>query len=113
MDLIRKKQTSKLVEILTDKIVPEGLIDQEKETTCCLLRLTYQAFFDIDQGFNRIEWAKTINDLMLCYFNEQQNNLQLINLLEEGHNDNAFDLSMNYIDSVDTINSVKRCVTAD
>ena len=111
MDLIRKKNTSKILDILIDKILPEGLSGEEMETTSCLIKFAYQAFFDIDQSFNRLEWSKSINDIMMNFFPAEQNSIQVINLLDEGHNDNAFDVTMNFINSTDTINSVKRCIT--
>ena len=110
MDMIRKKNTGKILDILIGQILPEGLASPERETTACLLRFTYQAFFDIDQNFSRTDWAKCINDLMLNFFETEQNSIQLINLFEEGHYDNAFDVGMNYIDSTDTVNSIKRCI---
>jgi hypothetical protein len=110
MDLIRKKNTSKILDILIDRILPEGLSGEEKETTACLMKFAYQAFFDIDQNFNRLDWAKCINDIMINFFPPEQNQIHIINLLEEGHNDNAFDLAMAPHDSNDTINSVKRCI---
>jgi hypothetical protein len=110
MDLIKKKNTGKILDILINQILPEGLASPDKETTACLMRFAYQAFFEIDQNFSRADWAKTINDIMLNFFGHEQNSLQLINILEEGNCDNAFDLTMNYIDATDTVNSIKRCI---
>ena len=113
MDSIRRKTTGQILSILIDKIIPEGTPAGEKETTSCLMRLTYQAFFDIEQNFNRTDWAKCINDLMMNFFKSEQNTIQLINLLEEGRMDNSFDLSMKTIEPTETINSVKRCITSE
>ena len=113
IDLIRKKNTGKILEILIEKIIPEGMILEDRDITSCLVRLTYMAFFEIDQNFNRTDWAKCINDILLNFFKSEQNKIQLSNLLEEGRMDNPFDLAMNYIEPTDTINSVKRCVTSE
>jgi hypothetical protein len=113
VDLIRKKTPGKILEVLVEKIIPEGLVGEEKDTVSSLMRLFFLAFFEIDQKFSRIDWGKSINDILLNYFKDEQNILQVLNLFDESHDDNLFDISMQFITNTDAVNSVKRSVVLE
>lgn len=56
MDCVRKKQTSKILPIFIDKILPEGLRGRELEMVAVILRTVMISFFKLDEKFDRMEF---------------------------------------------------------